>query len=119
MDEKLIANHMKVLGISREEAIELIESDKEIDKGAKKFDLDPELEKASKKARQVDRKPSTTKTKREKKVDDDKLHLMKIIETAIGHNPNCDSFEFTNPERECVFFYNGKKYKITLACPRS
>lgn len=116
--EELIKKHMKLLDISREEAIALIEEDKRIDKGEKLYELTGEQKAASKKARQGDRKPNT-KTTREKKVDNDKLHLMKLIETAIGYNPNCESFEFTNPERECVFFYNGKKYKLTLACPRS
>lgn len=117
--EKLIKNHMEKLGISREDAIALIEEDKRIDRGEKLYELPKELQAAAKKARQADRKVSTTKPKREKKIDNDKLHLMKIIESSIGFNPNCESFEFINPERECVFFYNGKKYKLTLACPRS
>ena len=55
MDEKLIAKHMKVLGITREEAIQLIEDDRKIDKGEKLFELTPEQKQASKKARQADR----------------------------------------------------------------
>lgn len=117
--EKLIKNHMEKLGISREEAIELINEDKRIDRGEKLYELPKELQAGAKKARQADRKPNSTKAKREKKIDNDKIHLMKLIETAIGYNPNCESFEFTNPERECVFFFNDKKYKLTLACPRS
>ena len=119
MNEKLIASHMAKLGISREEAIALIEDDKAIDKGEKIFELSAEQEKASKKARQGDRKKTTAPIKKEKKVNNDKVHLMKLIETSIGYNPNCESFEFTNPERECLFVYNGVKYKLTLACPRS
>lgn len=119
MNETLIKSHMEKLGISREEAIALIEDDKAIDRGADMFGLSADQEKASKKARQGDRKKNSTPTKREKKANNDKLHLMKIIETSIGYNENCESFEFTNPERECVFVYNGVKYKLTLACPRS
>ena len=37
LDEKLIAKHMANLGINREDAIQLIEDDKAIDKGAKMF----------------------------------------------------------------------------------
>ena len=37
LDEKLIAKHMATLNISREEAIQLIEDDKAIDRGAKMF----------------------------------------------------------------------------------
>ena len=58
--EKLIAKHMNLLKISREEAIQLIEDDKRIDKGEKLFSLTPEQEKASKKARSAGRKPKTT-----------------------------------------------------------
>lgn len=119
MDEKLIKNHMEKLGISREEAIALIQEDKEIDRGAKLYELPEDLKQGAKKARQATRKPNSTPTKREKKVNNDKVHLMKLIETSIGYNPNCESFEFTNPERECLFVYNGVKYKLTLACPRS
>ena len=106
------------LGIKADEIAEIEATDKEIDRGAKLFELPDDLKAGAKKARQADRKPSERKPK-EKKIDNDKIHLMKLIETAIGYNPNCESFEFTNPERECVFFFNDKKYKLTLACPRS
>jgi hypothetical protein len=54
MEEK-IQKLMKSLNISREEAIDIIEEDKRIDKGEKLYELDPELEKGAKKARQADR----------------------------------------------------------------
>lgn len=117
--EKLIKNHMEKLGISREEAIELINEDKRIDKGEKLYELPKELQAGAKKARQADRKPNSTKAKREKKIDNDKLYLMKVFEYAIKDDDNCNSFEIVNPEREMIFFFNDKKYKLTLACPRS
>lgn len=110
---------MKTLDLTEEEALELIEDDKRIDRGEKLFELTEEQKASVKKVCRADRKPNSTPTKREKKVDNDKLHLMKIIQTAIGYNPKTTSFEFTNEERECVFHYNGKKYKIVLSCPRS
>ena len=115
MVEKL----MKKLGCTEAEALEIIEADKAIDKGAKLFELSPEQERASKKARQADSKPRNKPTVKEKKIDSDKLHLMKVIETAIKYNPDCDSYEATNPEREAVFHFKGRKYKIVLSCPRS
>ena len=51
MDENLIAKHMKVLGITREEAIELIEDDRRIDKGEKLFELTAEQKQAEKKSK--------------------------------------------------------------------
>lgn len=112
--EELIQSHMRILGISREEAIQLIEDDKRIDRGEKLFELPPELEKGAKKARCVasaDRKKSTAK--REKKVDDDKRHLINHFTEGL------ENVNVLNPEREFEFFYNGKKYKLVLSVPRS
>lgn len=118
IDEKLIASHMSLLKISREEAIKLIEDDKAIDRGAKMFDLDPELEKGAKKARRADRKPNSAPAKREKKERPEKVEICCAMMDglkAIG----VEEFTINNPEREFVFHHNGTKYKVTLACPRS
>ena len=119
MDEKLIAKHMSLLGISREEAIQLIEDDKAIDKGAKMFELDPELAKGAKKARQAERKVSTTPIKREKKAKPEKAEICSAMMDGLSSALGVSGFEITNAEREFIFFHNGTKYKVTLACPRS
>ena len=118
LDEKLIAKHMKNLGISREDAIRLIEDDKEIDRGAKMFELDPELEKGAKKARQAERKVNTTPIKREKKAKPEKAEICFAMMDGLK-SLGVDEFTVNNPEREFVFTHNGTKYKVTLACPRS
>ena len=118
MDEK-VAKMMRLLDISEEEAVAMLEEDKRIDRGEKLYELPPELAGGAKKARQAPRKQPTAPVKREKKVDADKKHLMNAIKTAIGNTPNVTDFEFVNDERECLFIYNGKKYKIVLSCPRS
>lgn len=117
--EELIANHMKLLDITREEAIQLIEDDKEIDRGAKMFDLDPELEKAAKKARQADRKANSTPTKREKKAKPEKEQICSAMMDGLRDWLGVEEFTVNNPEREFVFMSKGVKYKVTLACPRS
>lgn len=104
------------LGFSPEEMEEVLATDKEIDRGAKLFELPEELKAGAKKARQAERKPNATPTKREKKVNNDKLFLMETIKNALA---DCDHLELTNPEREMIFHFNGVKYKLTLACPRS
>jgi len=117
MEEK-IQKLMKSLNISREEAMQVIEDDKAIDRGAKMFELDPELEKGAKKARQAERKVSTTPVKREKKAKPEKAEICSAMMDglkALG----VDEFTVNNPEREFVFIHNGTKYKVTLACPRS
>lgn len=107
---------MQTLNITEAEALELIESDKEIDRGAKLFELPEELKAGAKKARQAERKANSTPSKRERKVNNDKLFLMETIKNALA---DCNHLELTNPEREMIFHFNGVKYKLTLACPRS
>ena len=115
MEEK-IQKLMKTLNISREEAIELMEDDKEIDRGAKLFELDPELEKGAKKARQADRKPNSTK--RERKPKPEKEEICSAMMDGL-RELGVEDFTITNAEREFIFHRNGVKYKVTLACPRT
>ena len=117
MEEK-IQKLMKSLNISREEAIDLIEEDKRIDRGEKLYELDPELEKGAKKARQADRKKSDTPTKRERKPKPEKAEICCAMMDGL-RELGVDDFEITNAEREFIFHHNGTKYKVTLACPRS
>lgn len=113
MVEKL----MKKLGCTEAEALEIIEADKTIDKGAKLFSLSDEQKKASKKARQADSKPRSKPTVKEKKVDSDKREIIQAIDDALC----ClvDDVEVINPEREILFYFNERKFKIVLSCPRS
>ena len=113
MVEKL----MKNLGISREEALQVIADDKAIDKGEKLFELSAEQKKAAKQATRADSKPRSAPTKREPKVDKDKAEIMQTIDDALC----ClvDNVQERTNDRELVFIYNEKKYKITLSCPRS
>lgn len=120
--EKLIAKHMNLLKISREEAIQLIEDDKRIDKGEKLFSLTPEQEKASKKARSAGRKPKTTvykfdTTKRKKPENKNKSDLISVITSALTDH-GAENLELINPEREFTFTMDGTKYKIVLSLPR-
>lgn len=113
---------MKALGMSEEEIADVLRTDKEIDRGAKLFELDPELEAGAKKARRAERKP--TEIKRERTPDNDKRFLLSVLHNAItahddpGFGEIAQS-EILNPEREFIFIYNEKKYKVTLSCPRS
>lgn len=114
--EAKIRKLMDSLKISREEAIELMEEDKRIDRGEKLYELDPELEKGAKKARQADRKATTAK--REKKAKPEKAEICSAMMDGL-RNLGVADFTVNNPEREFVFIHNGTKYKVTLACPRS
>ena len=114
--EERIVKLMKSLNISREEALELMEDDKEIDGGAKLFELPDELKAGAKKARQADRKK--TEVKRERKPKPEKAEICCAMMDGL-RELGVDDFEITNPEREFIFHHNGTKYKVTLACPRS
>ena len=109
------------LNISVDEARQVQEDDKRIDRGEKLFELPPELEAGAKKARRADRKKVET-VKRERKPDEDKRELIQYLEgkleDAHHYDMDLDNITITNPEREMEFTYNGKKYRLTLACPR-
>ena len=80
--------------------------------------LTPEQQKVAKKMAQGDRKKEELPRKRERKPDDAKRHLMRIIEIAIGHNPEVTEFTMNNIEREATFRFNGELFRITLMKPR-
>lgn len=122
--EEMIAKHMKTLGITREEAIQLIADDEEIDRMTRTSDIDGDLtteqRKSAKKARQADRKPTVYKfdtTKRKRAENTGKRFLIDEIKKCL-ENAGADSLEVTNPEREIVFMSEGTKYKIVLSAPR-
>ena len=125
LNETLIENHIKRLGITREQAIQLIEDDEKVDKmtSTKEInaDLTEEQIKSSKKARQADRKPTVYKfdtSKRKRAENTDKRTLINTIKTAL-ENGECENIDVTNVEREMIFYYKGTKYKIVLSAPRT
>ena len=111
--ESRIQNLMTSLKISREEAIQVIADDEAIDRGEKLFELDIELQEGAKKARRGERKQTTT-AKRERKPNDEKRMILESLLRAV--DAECSVL---NAEREFTFTYNGTKYTVTLACPRS
>lgn len=111
---------MKLLDISRDEAIELIQCDDDIDHDKKMdFDLTPEQEKNAKKMRSTGQRMVDAYGKertRERKADNDKRFLIENIEKMLR---TCDiKFETTNIEREINLIYNDRKFKIVLSAPR-
>ena len=106
--------------ISYEEAKQVLEMDKRIDRGEKLFELPPELEAGARKARRADRK-KVENVKRERKPDEDKRELIQYLESSLEDAyPDLDlgNITITNPEREMEFTYNGIKYRLTLMRPR-
>ena len=109
---------MQVLGVSEQEAREILATDKAIEQGADPFPLTDAEEKASKEARRADQdKAARKQTARPKKVDAEKLEIMQVIDDALCDL--VDNVEVINPERELVCHFNGRKFKVTLSAPRS
>ena len=113
--------NMRKLGWTEAEIADVIECDKKIDKGEKLFELSTDQKVVEKKMKNIGSKAPTTYKfqKRERKADDDKAFLMFLIQDAIIKSPNVADFEMANKERECVFTYCGRKFKIVLSAPRS
>lgn len=122
--EERISKLMEKLDLTREEAIQLINDDKEVDRMTKMSDINSDMseeqKKAQKKAKNVARGVSEKPTaKREKKVDDVKKKIIDALVDVlkIGREIGTD-FEILNDEREFTFFVNGEKYKVVLSKPR-
>lgn len=114
-----IQKMMKNLGLTEQEARELLADDAKIDKGQKMaFDLTPEQEKNAKKARATGtKKPTAYKFEnRKRKENTEKRDILKaIFELA----EDCwDNAVLVNPERQVDFHLNGSHYSITLTCHR-
>ena len=118
MNER-VEKMMKTLGLTEQEAWELLADDAKVDKGQKMaFDLTPEQEKNAKKARATGtKKPTAYKFEnRKRKENPEKRDILKaLFELA----EDCwDNAELVNPERQVDFHLNGNHYSITLTCHR-
>lgn len=111
-NEKQIKNLMDNLGVTREEALEIIEADEKIDGGEKLFELTDEQKKNSKKARQVARGVATKPQKRERKVD---LIKQKILNGfRIYLEGSGAEVEPLKTEAEMHFTFDDAQYTVKL-----
>ena len=118
MEDKILLM-MKNLDITREEAIELIEEDKKIDRMTSMKEIDNDLTDEQKEVVKKARRGSSgskhkTTTKREKKKDDLKASIIADIISVL----NADDVNIINAEREIEFSKNDRKFKIVLSVPR-
>lgn len=116
--EALIQKHMATLKCSREEAIDLIECDDEIDKGnTELFALTAEQKKIVRAVTKADKNPNAKRTvKRERKIDEDKKHIFDILRIPLeGYQLNGEIENLTcKNEAEISFTYNGNEYTVKL-----
>lgn len=121
--EALIQKHMKSLGCTREEAIDLIECDDEIDKGnTELFALTAEQKKLVRTLAKADRKPSEKRTvNRERKIDADKKTVFDWLRIVLeGFNSNGQIKNLTcKNEAEMSFSFNGSDYTVKVTKHRA
>lgn len=111
-DAKLEA--LMKLGMSRDEALQVLADDDDIDHGEKKdFDLTKEQEKVAKQYTRTGTRKSANGKKPTRKENPDKREIISLLDDAL-----CDFVDnvkkVTNPERQIDFEYNGNSYSITL-----
>lgn len=114
---------MKNLDLSYEEAKQLLEDDKAVDKMSSaevNADLTAEQKKVIKQSCGTGTKKvapnGKTKTV-ERKANQDKLDLIETLTKALAES-GCEEIEITNAEREFSFHFNEVKYKIVMSVPR-
>lgn len=131
-EESIIANHMKCLGITREEAIQLMEDDKLIDKSKRvdmPFDLPKDVEKAvlrslttTKKAPPPDNPEEVKKATKPKTYKENPVKQIIIAEIAEFlpkiEGISCENVEITNKERQIILKCGEDTYEITLVQKR-
>ena len=119
---------MELLQCTEEQAKQVLESDKQIDKMSVReceSDLTQEQKASAKKARQGDRKPTVYNfNTRERKADLDKAFLINLLNSALVNSDNegfgeLPQIEITNAERQIDFEFKDRKFRIVLSAPRS
>lgn len=109
---------LQKLGLTEQEIQEVMKADREIEQGKQLFELSAEQKKAEQKAKATGKTVYNLTKPREKKIDADKQFLISVLHEAIKENGGL-VMDIPNPERELVFTYANKKYKIVMSMPRS
>ena len=119
MAETQVDRIMKHLGCTKEEALEIIECDKAIDRGEKMdFDLDPETEKLAKKMVNVGtRNTNGAKTERKRKENPTKSTIISEIASMLSQK-DYENVEITNKSKLIAFKIGENAYELTLVQKR-
>lgn len=117
-DKKQIELLMKCLDITEQEAIQVLNDDKAIDKGEKLFEQTPEQKANSKKYTKVgiktNKKPDKV-TDKPKKVDKNKLDTFDLFVNFAKEN---GTVEIVKENAEFTVLINEQKYRIKLTKAR-
>ena len=121
-EEQNVYNNLRKMGLTDEEAKEVISADKAIDKGEKLFELTEEQKQVEKKyknthTRTVKTAYGQTQTK-ERKTDPDKRTLIDALAEKLENYADGGKVNITNAEREIELVFHDRKFKIVLSAPR-
>lgn len=110
--EQAIEREMKHYRCTREEAIDILQWDYEIDHGNTELGALTKEQKANlRKLTRAERDPAEKRTvKRERKVNENKKILIEKISSALAETENLS----VKNETEISFSYNGKQYTVKL-----
>lgn len=119
MNDEAVKKIMGILGCSEQEAQDVVATDKKIDKGEKLFSLNPEEEKASKKARRAPTVYNFDTSKRKKVENLVKRDLIQqLFQFLNSLNEVITNIQVVNPERIISFDVQGNTYEFTLVQKR-
>lgn len=117
-DKKQVELLMKCLDITEQEAIQVLNDDKAIEKGAKLFEQTPEQKANSKKYTKVgiktNKKPDNV-TDKPKKIDKNKLNTFDLFVNFAKEN---GTVEIIKENAEFTVLINEQKYRIKLTKAR-
>jgi len=117
--ENLILKNMRALGITRQEAEQLIADDEAVDRGeAMPWDLTPEQMKNARKLANATTRKTNKEIKRTKKENPDKQTIIACMHEALASMDGVDTLTCTNAERTIDFMYNDVNYTLTLTAHR-
>lgn len=118
-EQEQIKKLMESLELTEDEARQLYQDDKRIDRGEKLFELPRDKELASKKIRQTTGKKKPTVynfDKRARKENLTKRELIQLLFEAL--KSHFEQVEITNPERIIALSIKEDKFEITLSQKR-
>ena len=123
--EKQIEKLMKTLDISREEAIEILNEDKEIDRMTSMNEIDSDI---SAEHRKIKKECTNVKkgvnaygktTTRELKPDENKRYIINLLEEALRSGDNIVNVEITNVQKYITFSIGSENFELDLKRKRA
>ena len=128
MAETQVQKYMRLLGVTEEEALQIIADDKKVDKGEKvEWDLTDEQKKVAKKytntGTKSTKKPTVYKfdtTTKKRKENPTKSAIISELSKFLTENSEnaCENVTITNKERQIAFKIGENDYEFTLVQKR-